>query len=86
MCLTCKGSFYFSSGSCVSQCPPSTFVSNSQCVNSGSCTPPCVTCSDLPSFCLSCPEDLPIVNLKDGTCVSNKTDSCPVGFYVDLES
>jgi hypothetical protein len=66
----------------VQSCAPGTSPVNGHCSKT-TCSSSCKTCSLDGSFCLTCPDDKPINDIKSGKCVSDKIDGCDRGYYVN---
>jgi hypothetical protein len=57
-------------------------VDSGTCSTATGCDSNCATCSKLSTWCLSCNESLPVLNV-DGTCKADASTSCKAGFYLD---
>ena len=83
-CVTCAAPKLFENGFCVESCGQGATPVNGNCQGS-SCTSPCVTCSQSPTWCLSCDQSssTPALDVGTGTCVADNVNGCSSGFFLN---
>jgi len=79
-CIICKNDLFLWQNTCVTTCPPSTFLEISG-ISCGTCELTCSLCEGTSSNCSGCQNGYYLDNIAN-ICATN----CPLGFYPDIEN